>query len=393
MYQGQTVFAQLMQNLPWTTFRRIVDRYRGDRSGRGMRCSEQFRALAFAQVTGRESLRDLEACLGVAGPDLYHAGFRRPIRRSPLARANERHDWRIFAEFAQKLLARARQLYAGESLASDLASPVFALDSSTIDLCLSLFPWAPFRSSKAAIKLHTLLDLRGWIPSFIRITDGKVHDVRILDALRPEPGAVYVMDRAYVDFERLYRFQQSGAFFVVRSKKNLKLRRLHSHAKQPDCGIRADQTVVLGGQRTAAAYPERLRRIHFRDPATQKKLVFLTNRTDWPATTICDLYKRRWQIELWFKFVKQNLRVKRFLGTSENAVKSQLWVAITVLMAILRKQLGLEITLHTMIQKMSLKPFHRQDLRELLTDAPRQTATDAPAQLELFKDLAGNAPS
>ena len=306
MYEGQTVFAQLMQYLPWTTFRRIVKRYGGDRSGRGMRCSEQFRALAFAQVTARESLRDLEACLGVPSPDLYHAGFRRPVHRSPLSRANERHDWRIFAEFAQKLLDRARQLYADEILGSDLASPVFALDSSTIDLCLSLFPWAPFRSAKAAVKLHALREVQSWVPSFIQITDGKVHDVRMLDELLPEPGAVCVMDRAYVDFGRLYRFQQAGAFYVVRSKKNLKLRRVHSKPKQPDSGIRSDQMVVLAGKKTAQAYPDRLRRIHFRDLATQQWLVFLTNRTDWSATTICDLYKSRWQIELFFKFTKQS---------------------------------------------------------------------------------------
>ena len=295
MYTGKTLFAQVMSFLPWTTFARIVDRYSEDRRVRNLPCTEHFRALAFAQLTLRESLRDIEACLAAHPAKLYHSGFSAPVRRATLARANQRRDWRIQADFAQRLIARARRLYAGEPLAGELADTVYALDSTTIDLCLSVFPWANFRTTKAAVKLHTLLDLRGSIPSFMHVSNGKFHDVNVLDILALEPGAIYVMYRAYLDFERLYLMHQIGAFFVTRAKKNLHARRLYSARKDRERGIVADQTIALDGPASKRRYPAHLRRIRYRDPARGKTLVFLTNRTDLDALTICDLYKRRWQ--------------------------------------------------------------------------------------------------
>ena len=295
-----------MSFLPWTTFARIVDRYGGDRRVRHLPCTEHIRALAFAQLTLRESLRDIEACLAAHPAKLYHSGFSAPVRRATLARANERRDWRIQTDFAQRLIARARKLYAGEPLAGELADTVYALDSTTIDLCLSVFPWANFRTAKAAVKLHTLLDLRGSIPSFMHISDGKFHDVNVLDILAPEPGAIYVMDRAYLDFEHLYLMHQTGAFFLTRAKKNLRAHRLYSARKDPQRGIVADQTIALDGPTSQRRYPAHLRRIRYRDPNSGKTLVFLTNRTDLDALTLCDLYKSRWQVELFFKWIKRS---------------------------------------------------------------------------------------
>ena len=378
-----------MSFLPWTTFARIVDRYSGDRRVRNLPCTEHFRALAFAQLTLRESLRDIEACLAAHPAKLYHSGFSAPVRRATLARANERRDWRIQADFAQRLIARARRLYAGEPLAGELADTVYALDSTTIDLCLSVFPWANFRTTKAAVKLHTLLDLRGSIPSFMHISDGKFHDVdvNVLDILAPEPGAIYVMDRAYLDFERLYLMHQIGAFFVTRAKKNLQARRLYSARKDRQRGVVADQTIALDGPASKRRYPAHLRRIRYRDPVSGKMLVFLTNRTDLDALTICDLYKSRWQVELFFKWIKQHLRIKRFFGTSENAVKSQLWVAVSVyvLVATIRKQLGIETPLYAMLQILSVLPFEQVPLYEVLTKSESRSA-DQPLshQLPLF---------
>jgi transposase len=330
MYVGQTVFAQLMEFVPWTTFTRLVERYGGDHRVRTLTCAEQYRAMAFAQLTYRESLRDIETCLSAQAAKLYHMGFREPVRRSTLADANETRDWRIYAALAQTLIVRARKLYAGEDLGLDLKNTVYALDSTTIDLCLSVFAWAHFRSTKSAVKMHTLLDLRGNIPSFIHISDGKLADVHALDMLVPEAGAIYVMDRGYIDFGRLYGLHQAGAFFVTRAKSNLHAHRVYSTSTDRTSGLIADQTIALDGARTSQDYPEHLRRIRFKDPETGRTLVFLTNQTSLPASTICDLYKSRWKVELFFKWIKQHLRIKRFYGTSENAVKTQIWIAVSV---------------------------------------------------------------
>src|SRR3954449_3680867 len=366
MNTGKTLFAQLMDFLPWSTFTRIVSRYGGDRAVRTLPCTEQFRAMAFAQLTYRESLRDIEACLSAQAHKLYHIGFRQPVHRSTLADANEARDWRIYAAFAQRLIAQARRLYAGDSLGADLKEAVYALDSTTIDLCLSVFPWAHFRTSKAAVKMHTLLDLRGNIPSFIHVSNGKMHDVRVLDMLVPEAGAIYVMDRAYVDFARLYALHQAGAFFVTRAKSNLRAHRVYSAPPDRGAGIIADQTIALDGIRTRHEYPIHLRRIRFKDPETGKTLVFLTNQTSLPAATVCDLYKARWQVELFFKWIKQRLGIKRFYGTSENAVKTQIWVAVSVyvLVAIIKKQLRLDVSLHTLLQILSLTLFEKLPLQQ-----------------------------
>src|SRR3954453_19368752 len=356
MYTGKTLFAQLMDFVPWTTFVKIVARYSGDYRVRTLSCGEQYRAMAFAQLTYRESLRDIETCLSVQASKLYHLGFREPVRRSTMADANEMRDWRIHAELAQRLIAQARKLCAGESLGLVLTDTVYALDSTTIDLCLSLFPWAHFRSTKAAVKMHTLLDLRGNIRSFIHISDGKLHDVHALDMLVPEAGAIYVMDRGYVDFARLHRLHEAGAFFVTRAKSNLSAHRVYSAATDRTTGVIADQTIALDGHYTKRDYPVHLRRVRFRDPKTGKTLVFLTNMTAQPALTICDLYKSRWQVELFFKWIKQHLRIKRFYGTSENAVKTQIWIAVSiyVLMAIVRKRLKLDASLYTLMQVFSV---------------------------------------
>ena len=369
MYAGKTVFTQLMDCLPWSTFARLVARYRGDFSVQTLPCAEQYRAMAFAQLTYRESLRDIEACLSAQPGKLYHMGFHGPVRRSTLADANQTRDWRIYAEFAQRLIAQARRLYVGESLSVDLKESVYALDSTTIDLCLSLFPWAHFRSTKAAVKMHTLLDLRGNIPSFIHISDGKLHDVHALDMLVPEAGAIYVMDRGYVDFGRLYRLHQSGAFFVTRAKSNLDAHRVYSTATDRTTGVIADQTITLDGYYTSRDYPVHLRRVRFRDPKTAKTLVFLTNQTALPALTICDLYKSRWQVELFFKWIKQHLRIKQFYGISENAVKTQIWIAVSVyvLAAIVRKRLKLEVSLYTLMQVFSVTVFEKASIKFIIS--------------------------
>ena len=368
MNAGKTLFSQLMDCLPWSTFARIVARYHGDHSVQTFPCTEQYKALAFAQLTFRESLRDIEACLSAQPAKLLHMGFRGPVRRSTLADANEVRDWRIYAEFAQRLIAQARRLYAGESLLGELDNTVYALDSTTIDLCLSLFPWAHFRSTKAAVKMHTLLDLRGNIPSFIHISEGNLHDVHALDMILPEAGAIYVMDRGYVDFARLYRLHQAGAFFVTRAKSNLNAHRVYSSATDRTIGVIADQKIALDGHYTRQDYPVHIRRVRFRDPETEKTLVFLTNQTTLPALTVCDLYKSRWQVELFFKWIKQHLRIKAFYGTSENAVKTQIWIAVSVyvLVAIIRKRLKLDVSLYTLMQVFSVTVFEKASIESMI---------------------------
>jgi len=389
MYTGKTLFAQIMDFLPWKTFHRIVSRYDGDHRVRTLPCAEHFRALAFAQLTYRESLRDIEACLSAQSAKLYHMGIGSPIRRSTLADANERRDWRIYAEFAQRLITEARKLYAEEDLGLDLANTVYALDSTTIDLCLSLFPWAPFRSTKAAVKMHTLLDLRGNIPSFIHISDGKLHDVNVLDLMIPEPAAIYIMDRAYLDFERLFTLHDAGAFFVTRAKTNSDLRRIYSAPSDRAQGIICDQTVALSGFYSQKNYPHHLRRIRFKDPETGKTLIFLTNLFGPPPTTICELYKARWQVELFFKWIKQHLRIKKFYGTSENAVKVQIWTAVSVyvLVAIIKKRLNLDASLYTLLQVFSVTLFEKIPLNKDLFDTkhiPEDGMTSN--QLSLFNN-------
>ncbi len=387
MHAGKLVFAQVMEFAPWHTFRRLVAKYRGDFNVRSFSCLDQFLCMAFAQLTYRESLRDIEACLGAQPAKLYHLGIRGNVTRSNLADANETRDWRIHCEFAQALIRIARRLYAEEPLAIELDNTVYALDSTTIDLCLSLFPWASFRDTKAAIKLHTLLDLRGAIPAFIFISDGKLHDVNVLDILPPEPGAFYVMDRGYLDFERLYALHQAGSFFVTRAKSNFKCRRIYSSPVDRRTGLICDQQVELTVFYSHRGYPERLRRIRYKDPETGKTLVFLTNHFGIPAASVCGLYKSRWQVELFFKWIKQHLRIKRFFGISENAVKSQVWIAVAtyVLVAIVKKQLNLDLSLHAMLQILSVTPFEKVTLDQLLTDmAPPEESTMNTNQLILL---------
>ena len=387
MYTGKTLFAQLMDFLPWTIFARIVERYGGDRYVKSLRCTEHFRVMAFAQLTYRESLRDIEACLSAQASKLYHMGFREPIRRSTLSDANEARDWRIYADFAQVLIRQARQLYAADSFGVELADTVYALDSTTIDLCLSVFPWALFRATKAAVKMHTLLDLRGAIPSFLHISDGKLHDVNVLDLLIPEAGAIYVMDRGYLDFERLHVLHQAGAFFVTRAKSNLDARRLYSAPTDRASGIICDQTIALNGYYSRQHYPDHLRRIRLRDPESIRTLVFLSNQFALPAITICALYKARWHVELFFKWVKQHLRIKRFYGTSENAVKSQIWIAVSVyvLVAIVKKRLNLEASLYTLLQILSVTLFEKMLIGQALTGSEYRPANDLQCnQLNLF---------
>ena len=384
MYVGKTLFAQIMDFVPWTSFRRIVARYGGDRRVRTLNCAEQFRVLAFAQLTWRESLRDIEVCLSAQASKLYHMGLREAVARSTLADANEGRDWRIWHELAQLLIRRARRLYAAESLAVDLDNTVYALDSTTIDLCLSVFPWAHFRSTKAAVKMHTLLDLRGNIPSFIHVSDGKLHDVNVLDLLVPEPGAFYVMDRGYIDYARLYTLHQAAAFFVTRAKSNLHAHRVYSAPTDRDTGVICDQAIALNGFYAAKDYPEHLRRIRYKAPDTGKTLVFLTNNTTLPPLTIAALYKSRWQVELFFKWIKQHLRIKRFYGTTENAVKTQIWsaVAVYVLVAIVKKELHLEPSLYTLLQILSVTLFEKMPLQQALADS-----TVAPADSEISNQL------
>ena len=387
MNTGKTLFAQLMDFLPWKTFHRIVTRFDGDYRIRALPCSEHFRILAFAQLTYRESLRDIEACLSAQAAKLYHMGIRSPVKRATLADANERRDWRIYAEFAQRLITQARELYATEDLGLDLSNTVYALDSTTIDLCLALFPWAPFRSTKAAVKMHTLLDLRGAIPSFIHVSGGKLHDVNALDLLIPEPAAIYVMDRAYLDFERLFTLHQAGAFFVTRAKSNSDLRRVYSAPSDRAQGIICDQTVALSGFYSQQRYPIHLRRIRFKDIETGKTLIFLTNLFGIPAATVCALYKARWQVELFFKWIKQHLRIKKFYGTSENAVKVQIWTAVSVyvLVAIVKKRLNLDASLYTLLQIFSVTLFEKIPLNKGFLDMANSSEDDMfHNQLNLF---------
>ena len=365
---GRTVFAQVIDHVPDYEFRKCVARYRGDYKFRGFSCFDQFLCLAFAQLTFRESLRDIEACLRSVGGKLYHMGFRGNIARSNLADANEAHDWRIFADFAQVLIHRP--MYSSESLGFDLDNTVYALDSTTIDLCLSVFPWARFRSRKGAIKMHTLLDLRGPIPTFIEVSDGKLADVKILDSIVPEPDSFYVMDRAYVDFQRLHVFHRSGAFFVTRTKKGILLRRRYSHAIDASTGVRSDQTIMLSSVSARKNYPDALRRIHYYDAEQSRHLRFLTNNFDLTASTICLLYKSRWKVELFFKWIKQHLRIKAFYGYSENAVKTQVWIAVAiyVLVAILKKRLDLDASLHEILQVLSVTLFEQVPILQAFGD-------------------------
>jgi len=384
---GKALFAQLMDFLPWSTFNRYVTRYSGDKGVRTMSCAEQFRVMAFAQLTYRESLRDIEVSLSVQASKLYHMGFREPIRRSTLADANESRDWRIYAEFATRLIVQARKLYASEDLGLELSNTVYALDSTTIDLCLSVFPWARFRTTKAAVKMHTLLDLRGSIPSFIHVSDGKLHDVHALDLLTLEAGAIYVMDRGYVDFSRLHVLHSAGVFFVTRAKSNLKAHRVYSARTDRSTGIISDQTIALDGFYTRQDYPAHLRRVRFNDPETGKSLAFLTNQMHLPAATICALYKSRWQVELFFKWIKQHLRIKQFFGTSENAVKTQIWIAVAVyvLVAIVRKKLNLNVSLYTLLQVLSLTLFEKMPLQQAFPDSEYSSENPGLSnQLNLF---------
>ncbi len=388
MNTGKTLFAQVMDFLPWKTFHRIVDRYNGNHRMRTLSCADQFRIMAFAQLTYRESLRDIEVCLAAQAGKLYHMGIAEPVARSTLADANELRDWHIYFEFAQRLIVKARALYAGDDFGVELTNTVYALDATTIDLCLSLFPWAPFRSTKAAVKLHTLLDLRGSIPTFIHISDGKLHDVNVLDLIIIEAGAFYIMDRGYLDFKRLYALDQARGFFVTRAKRNLDARRVYSAPVDRSTGLISDQTIALNGHYAAKRYPAHLRRIRFRDPETGKVLVFLTNQFTLPALTICALYKCRWQVELFFKWIKQHLRIKRFYGTSENAVRTQIWIAISVyvLVAIIKKQLKLDSSLHTLLQILSLTLFEKLPLQQVVVEtAPVNSDIVLHNQLNLFE--------
>jgi hypothetical protein len=387
MNTGKTLFAQLMDFLPWTTFTRCVTRYGGDKGVRTLNCAEQFRVMAFAQFAYRESLRDIEASLSAQRAKLYPMGFRELIRRSTLAEANESRDWRIYADFVAGLIAQARKLYLGDSFGIELENTAYALDSTTIDLCLSLFPWALFRTTKSAVKMHTLLDLRGNIPSFIHISDGKLGDVNVLDILPLEPGAFYIMDRGYLDFERLYAMHQAQAFFVTRAKSNTRFRRIYSAPVDRSTGIICDQTIALTGSISRKDYPAHLRRVRFKDAETGKTLVFLSNNFAVQAATICALYKARWQVELFFKWIKQHLRIKKFYGNSENAVKSQIWIAVSVyvLVAIVKKRLNLDASLYTLLQILSVTLFEKMPLQQAFPAGDSKTS-NAPQcnQLNLF---------
>ncbi len=387
MNQGQTIFSQVIDFLPQKKFRQCVNRYDGDYRVRSFTCYDQLLCMAFAQLTYRESLRDIECCLRALHEKLYHMGIRGKVSRSTLADANENRDWRIYSDFAQILIHEARGLYVDDDFGLELKETVYALDSSTIDLCLSVFPWARFRRTKAAIKLHTLLDLRGDIPTFIWITDGKVHDVNVLDHLIPEPGAIYVMDRAYLDFQRLYQMHQSSAIFVIRSKTNTGLRRIYSHKVDKSTGIRYDQTVVPTGFYAKKDYPEKLRRIKYFDAEKGRSFVFLTNQFLLPALTIAELYRYRWRVEIFFKWIKQHLRIKSFYGTSENAVKTQIWIAISiyVLVAIMKKRLNIDLSLYTILQILSISLFEKMPILQALTaDDYTNTITIGHKQLNLF---------
>jgi len=387
VYTGRTLFSQVMDFVPWTSFDRIVVKYGGDVRVRTLRCTEHFRIMAFAQITYRESLRDIEACLGAQPSKMCSMGLRQPVAKSTLADANEKRDWRIWANIAVLLIRRARKLYVNDALSLDLANTVYALDSTTIDLCLSLFPWADFRSTKAAVKMHTLLDLRGNIPSFIHVSNGKMGDALALDLIVFEAGAIYVMDRGYVDFRRLFVIHQAGAFFVTRAKINMKYHRVYSHAVDKTTGVGSDQSIVLDGFYTKKDYPQHLRRISFCDPETGKRLVFLTNNFALPAATIAAIYKQRWQVELFFKWIKQHLRIKRFYGTSENAVKTQIWTAVCVyvLAAIIKKELALDVSLYTFLQILSVHSFEKTELScAFQSHNDKNNPTPHDNQLNLF---------
>lgn len=389
MYSGKLIFSQIMDYLPMHEFRRCVNRYRGNYQVKSFSCWNQYLCMAFAQLTYRESLRDIETCLRSVPNKFYHMGFRGRVSRSTLADANESRDWRIYADFAQVLIHQARKLYAKEDFGVELKETVYAFDSTTIDLCLSLFPWAKFRKHKSAIKLHTLLDLRGSIPTFIEITDGKIHDVNILDELLPEPGCFYIMDRGYLDFNRLYLLHLFHAFFIIRSKSNFQFRRLYSHPIDKSTGLRCDQTIVLTGINSAKYYPDQLRRVRFFDEETDKNLTFLSNNFILPASTIAQLYKCRWQIELFFKWIKQHLRIKSFYGTSENAVKTQIWIAISiyVLVAIIKKRLNLDMSLYTFLQILSVTVFEKVSIYQLLTEFDYTTQDDDSSKQLILFDL------
>lgn len=387
MYQGQTVFSQVMDFLPQKKFRKCVDRYNGNYRVRSFTCYDQLLCMAFAQLTYRESLRDIECCLRAMREKLYHMGIRGKVSRSTLANANETRDWRIYSDFSQILINEARRLYIDDDFGLELKETVYALDSSTIDLCLSVFPWARFRKTKGAVKMHTLLDLKGDIPTFIWITDGKVHDVNVLDHLIPEPGAIYVMDRAYLDFRRLYQLHQNSAVFVTRSKTNTGLRRIYSHKSDKAAGIKSDQTVALTGFYSKKDYPEKLRRVKYYDENKGRSFVFLTNQFTLPAITITELYRYRWRVEIFFKWIKQHLRIKKFYGTSENAVKTQIWIAVStyLLVAIMKKRLKIELTLYTILQILSITLFEKIPIFQALTEQNyRNQKVAGPIQLKLF---------
>ena len=388
MYQGQTVFSQVLSFLSHNKFRQCVNHYHGNHRIRSFTCYDQFLCMAFAQLTYRESLRDIECCLRAMREKLYHMGIRGKVSRSTLADANETRDWRIYRDFAQILIHEARQLYVDDDFGLELKETVYALDSSTIDLCLSVFPWARFRKTKGAVKLHTLLDLRGDIPTFIWITDGKVHDVNVLDHLVPEPGAIYVMDRAYLDFQRLYQLHQGSAIFVTRSKTNTGLRRIYSNKVDKSTGVKVDQTVVLTGFYSKKEYPDKLRRIKYFDADKGRSFVFLTNQFTLPSITIAELYRYRWRVEIFFKWIKQHLRIKSFYGTSENAVKTQVWIAIStyVLVAIMKKRLKIDLTLYTILQILSITLFEKMPiLQAITTDDYRIQIASGHKQLKLFE--------
>lgn len=389
MSKGQTVFSQIMDFLPIYEFRKCVKRYNGDYRVKNFTCWNQFLSLAFAQLTYRESLRDIESCLNSMSRRLYHMGFRGKISKSTLADANEKRPWQIYADFAQVMINKARNLYQDDPLAMELEETIYALDSTVIDLCLSLFPWAHFRKAKGAVKMHTLLDLRGNIPTFIAITEGKVHDVNILDVLEPEQGAFYIMDRGYIDFARLHRFTEKGASFVIRAKDNLRFRRLYSRKVDKECGLRCDQTIVLTGQNSKFDYPQHLRRIRYYDAINGKYMTFLTNNFNVEAFTITELYKSRWQIELFFKWIKQHLRIKVFYGTSMNAVKTQIWVAITVyvLVAIIKKKLKIDASLYTILQIFSVTAFEQIPIEHILKDYISREVDDSESKQLLFNEL------
>jgi hypothetical protein len=387
MNSGQTIFSQLMEFVPRYEFRVCVERYRGDYKVQSFSCWDQFLTMAFAQLTYRESLRDIEACLRSTSTKLYHMGIRGQVSRNTLAHANQVRDWRIYADFAQVLIGMARSLYLDEPFGLELDQTIYALDATTIDLCLSVFPWAQFRQHKSAVKLHTLLDLRGSIPTVVIVTGGKVHDVNILDQLIWEAGAIYLMDRGYLDFRRLYRIHQSGAFFVTRARKRFDFQRLSSQAVDKTTGLRCDQMITLNNPVPKRGYPERLRRIRYTDPDTDKRLVFLTNNTLLPALTISDLYRCRWQVELFFRWIKQHLRIKSFYGTSENAVKTQVWTAISVyvLVSIIKKRLNIDRSLFSILQILSVSLLEKMPIQSALAASACDEIDDSCSkQLILF---------